>query len=92
MQTINVNKSVEIILDDLGYDTSYIDGMSDTDREEFCRMVTPYVQEWLMPFHPTEVQSIPYITRALCHRFNVPFNEEIEARFVRKPKNESEAK
>ncbi|WP_286884082.1 hypothetical protein [Aneurinibacillus sp. UBA3580] len=71
MQTTNINKSIEIILDDIGYDVSYIDGMSDTDREDFCRLVAPYVQEWLAPLEPTFVHSITYITRALCHRFNV---------------------
>jgi hypothetical protein len=89
MQTTNVNKSIEIILDDLGYDTAHIDTMSDADRAEFCRLVAPYVQEWLMPFDPTWVHSIPYIISALANRFNVPFNEEIESKFVRKPKDKA---
>ncbi|KIV55268.1 hypothetical protein AM501_06645 [Aneurinibacillus migulanus] len=86
MQTTNVNKTIGIILEDLGYDTVIIDTMSDTNRKQFCESVAPYIQEWLMPFQPLEVQSIPYITRTLCRRFDVPFNEEIEPKFVRKPK------
>lgn len=86
MQTPNVNKTIEIILEDIGYDTARIDSMSGIDRKQFCESVAPCVQEWLLPFQPSEVQSIPYITRTLCRRFDVPFNEEIETRFVRRPK------
>jgi hypothetical protein len=89
MDNVNTNCTIEIILEDLGYDTSLIDRMSEADRKEFTEKIAPHVQQWLAPYDPTWVQSLPSIIAALCHRFNVPFTGEIEPKFVRKPKNKA---